>query len=127
MQTQNLVGWFEIPVDEMDRAVRFYESVLGVELERHRMGPLDMAWFPAGDGTGAPGALVRHPDFYRPSADGVLIYLSAPSGDLSNELTRVEDAGGAILVPRRQISDEHGYMAVLQDTEGNRIALHSRP
>jgi len=123
----NMVGWFEIPVNDMDRAIKFYETVFELNLERHMMGPLDMAWFPWNEqGSGSPGSLVKHPDFYVPSADGVLIYLTAHSGDLKNELARVEPAGGKVIQDKKQISEEYGNMAIILDTEGNRIALHSR-
>jgi uncharacterized protein len=123
----NAVGWFEIPVNNMERAVNFYEKVLDLKLERHMMGPLDMAWFPMlEDGLGSTGSLVKHPDFYIPSVDGVLIYLTAHSGDLSNELARVKEAGGKVIQNKTQISEEYGYMALILDTEGNRVALHSR-
>jgi hypothetical protein len=123
----NAVGWFEIPVNDMERAVKFYETVLDLKLERHMLGPLDMAWFPwTEDGAGSPGSLVKHPDFYIPSADGVLIYLTAHSGDLKNELARVEPAGGKVIRDKTKIADDYGFMAILLDTEGNRVALHSR-
>ena len=123
----NVVGWFEIPVVDMERAMRFYETVFDVKLERRTMGPLDMAWFPTVQGgTGASGSLVKHEQWYKPTLDGPLLYFEARSGDLRNELKRVEAAGGTIAVPRKQISEEYGYMAVIVDTEGNRIALHSR-
>lgn len=123
----NAVGWFEIPVNNMERAVKFYEKVLDLKMERHMMGPLNMAWFPwQENGLGSPGSLVKHPDFYVPSVDGVLIYLTAHSGDLSNELARVNAAGGKVIQTKTQISEEYGYMALILDTEGNRVALHSR-
>ncbi len=124
-QMQNMVVWFEIPVTDMDRAIRFYESVLGVKLERHPMGAFEMAWFPMIEGAaGAAGALMRHQK-YVPSVEGPLVYFSARSGDLANELARVESSGGKILVSKTQISKEYGYMAVILDTEGGRVALHS--
>lgn len=123
----NVVGWFEIPVTDMERAISFYEKVLNLSLKRNRMGSLDMAWFPwTEEGSGSPGTLVFFPDHYKPSQDGVLIYLTAHSGDLSNELSRVETAGGKVLMPKKQISDEYGFMALILDSEGNRVALHSR-
>lgn len=123
----NVVGWFEIPVENMERAMQFYENVFGHTLSRNQMGVLDMAWFPFSEtGTGAMGSLVKHPEFYKPSAEGTLVYFTSPSGDLSNELAKVEAAGGKILVPRTLIAEDIGYMAVVFDTEGNRIALHSR-
>lgn len=123
----NVVGWFEIPVSNMDRAVSFYETVLDLKIQRNKMGPLDMGWFPwKEDGLGSPGSLVYHEDFYKPSKNGVLIYLTAHSGDLDNELSRVEEAGGTILQGKKQISEEYGFMALILDSEGNRVALHSR-
>jgi predicted enzyme related to lactoylglutathione lyase len=123
----NMVGWFEIPVSDMERAINFYEKLLHVKLDRNQLGPLDMAWFsydPEGYGSG--GSLVYYPESYKPSDDGVLVYLTAHSGDLANELSRVKEAGGKVLQGKTQISEEHGYMALILDTEGNRIALHSR-
>ena len=122
----NVVGWFEIPVTDMQRAVKFYEEVLDIQMERHLMGSTDMAWFPmVENGLGAPGSLVKNTEFYTPSMEGTLIYLTARSGDLNNELARVEPAGGRVLQDKKQISQEYGYMAVILDTEGNRLALHS--
>ncbi len=123
----NMVGWFEIPVENMERAIGFYEEVFDLKMSRQKMGPLDMAWFPWNEeGTGSPGTLVHFPAAYKPSSDGVLIYLTAHSGDLANELSRVEKAGGKVLQGKTQISDEYGNMALILDSEGNRVALHSR-
>ncbi len=123
----NMVGWFEIPVENMKRAIDFYEKVFDLKMNRQKMGPLDMAWFPWNEeGTGSPGTLVHFPAAYKPSADGVLIYLTAHSGDLANELSKVEKAGGKVLQGKTQISEEYGNMALILDSEGNRVALHSR-
>lgn len=125
--THNVVGWIEIPVRDMDRAIKFYEAVLGYKLEKAKVGPLDMAWFPwIPDTIGSGCSLVYHEEFYKPSENGVLIYLTAFSGDAADELSRVEPAGGKVLFLKKQISEEHGFMAVFLDSEGNRIALHSR-
>lgn len=123
----NVVGWLEIPVTDMERAIKFYEKVFDFKLDRHKMGPLDMAWFPwITDGLGSGGSLVHYPAAYKPSTDGVLVYFTAHSGDLANELSRVEEAGGQVLQKKTQISEEHGFMALIIDSEGNRVALHSR-
>jgi predicted enzyme related to lactoylglutathione lyase len=123
----NVAGWFEVPVNNMERAIKFYEAVFEFKLARNQMGPLDMAWFPWVDGgIGSPGSLVYLPEHYKPSSDGTLIYFTAFSGDLSNELGRVEAAGGKILSGKKLIAEDYGYMALILDTEGNRIALHSR-
>ena len=124
---KNIVEWFEIPVSDMNRAIRFYETVFGYKIERHQLGPLDMGWFPWDpEGTGAGGSLVLNKENYKPSQEGVLIYLTASSGELSNEIGKVEKAGGKVLMAKTQISEEYGYMALFLDTEGNRVALHSR-
>jgi predicted enzyme related to lactoylglutathione lyase len=123
----NAVGWFEIPTIDMDRAIKFYETILGYKLQRNKMGPLDMAWFPSiENGLGSTGSLVCHKDYYKPSSDGVLIYLTSPSGDISTELSRINEAGGKIIQPKTLISEDIGYMGLFIDSEGNRIALHSR-
>jgi uncharacterized protein len=126
-QKNNAVGWFELPVADMERAIKFYETVFGIKLERNQMGPLDMAWFPwVDDGMGASGSLVYHQEMYKPSVDGVVIYFTAHSGDLANELSRVEPAGGKVIQPKTLITEDIGYMALLIDSEGNRVALHSQ-
>ncbi|MFN8206003.1 MAG: VOC family protein [Bacteroidales bacterium] len=124
---RNVVGWFEIPVLNMDRAIRFYETVFGFKLEKMQMGDQLMAWFPAveGDGPGTAGALVYEPGNMRPSPDGVLVYFTAHSGNLDKELGRVEEAGGVILVPKTLISKEYGNYGLVLDSEGNRIGIHS--
>jgi predicted enzyme related to lactoylglutathione lyase len=127
MANANAVGWLEIPATDMERAIKFYETVFESKLERHKMDALDMAWFQwVEGGTGSAASLVCNQEYYKPSTDGVLIYFTAQSGDLSNELERVEPAGGKVLMPKTKISDEHGYYALIMDTEGNRVGLHSR-
>jgi len=127
MSANNVVGWFEIPVNDMDRAVKFYETVLSVKLQRNQLDGLDMAWFPWEDeGLGCSGSLVHNPDFYKPSADGTLVYFTPRSGDLAIELGKVESAGGKVLMQKKLITEEIGYMGLFMDTEGNRIAIHSR-
>ena len=120
-----VIGWVEVPVVNMERAIKFYETVFDFKIERQQMGDLDMGWFPwVPEGTGSGGSLVLHPD-YVPAKIGVFVYFTCHSGDLSNELARVEEAGGIVLKDKTLISEEHGYEARILDTEGNRIALHS--
>jgi len=122
----NMVGWFEIPVGDIDRAKTFYETVFQIEIQLQDLGGTKMGWFPwVQDKQGTSGSLVQNKDWYTPSDNaGVLIYFS--SVDVNNELGRIEDAGGKIMQTKTQISPEIGYMALFLDTEGNRIALHSR-
>lgn len=121
---RNPVGWFEIPVNDMDRAIAFYEKI-GFELSRNQLGPLDMAWFPMYENApGSTGSLVKH-ESYVPSEQGVLIYFTTPSGNLDEDCKNVESAGGEVLQTKKSIG-EHGFIALCKDTEGNRIAFHSR-
>jgi len=123
----NVFGWVEVPVANMERAMKFYETVFGFKIERHQMGPLDMGWFPYfEDGLGSGGSLVFHKEYYKPSTDGVLVYFTSRAGDLEVELARVEKAGGKVLQKKTLIAEGYGYMALLIDSEGNRVALHSR-
>ncbi len=124
---QNLIGWVEIPVTNMDRAKDFYETVFQIKITVQDFGGTLMAWLPAEHGKpGSSGSLVLQPEWYIPSRkEGVLIYLSCTN--VQNELNRIEDAGGRILQPKTKISDEIGFMGLFHDSEGNRIALHSPP
>ena len=118
----NALAWFEIPVTDIGRARRFYEAIFAFEMKALDLGELKMVVFPS---EGIGGALCQHAAWYKPSAEmGPLIYLNAEP-DLAIVLGRVEKAGGKVTVPKRQISPDFGYMAVLVDSEGNRVALHS--
>ncbi len=120
-----IATWFEIPVENMERAMKFYGKVFDCELERHQMGEFDMGWFPFDhEKGGAGGSLVKSENDYKPSKDGTLIYFATE--DLSVELARVPDAGGKIIQEKTEISPEIGFMGLFTDTEGNRIALHSQ-
>ncbi len=77
------------------------------------------------DSKGAGGSLIHNPEHYKPSEQGALVYFTSRTGDINDELSRVESAGGEILRAKTQISEDHGYMALFKDTEGNRVALHS--
>jgi len=119
------VGWFEIPVGDMDRAIAFYNEVFQIDIRKQNFEGIEMGWFPFdGNGKGAPGSLVKNIDHYKPATEGVLVYFS--SIDVNNELSRIEKAGGKILQARTQISEDHGYMALFLDSEGNRVAVHSQ-
>jgi len=119
------VGWFEIPVSDMDRAIIFYNEVFNIVINKQDFGGTEMGWFPFGETSkGAPGTLIKSDENYTSSTDGVLVYFS--SIDVNNELARIEKAGGEILQAKTQISEDHGYMALFLDTEGNRVALHSQ-
>ncbi len=127
MIQQNAISWFEIPTLDIDRAQRFYEAIMAVELVPMNFPSMQMRMFPIEDNmTGVSGALTHAPDFYQPQANGVLVYLNA-NPDVQQVLDRVEAAGGKIVVPKTEVSPEIGFMAVILDSEGNRVALHSVP
>jgi predicted enzyme related to lactoylglutathione lyase len=118
----NAADWFEIPVRDLARAVKFYSQVFGIEMHEMEMGSSRMAMFPMERGAaGAGGALVKD-DGYNPSKDGSLVYLAAP--DIDAMLDKVAKAGGRVLLPKMHIG-EHGNIAHFEDSEGNRVALHS--
>lgn len=124
----NAISWFEIGTTDLDRATKFYEAIFGVSLFPMDMPNIKMRMFPIDNmQTGIGGALVDSGGFHKPSAtDGPLIYLNG-NPDVQNILDKVEAAGGKIMVPKTEISPEYGFMAVILDTEGNRIGLHSVP
>ena len=124
----NAISWFEIGTTDLARATKFYEAIFGVTLIPMDLPNIKMRMFPLDDMmTQVGGALVDSGGFHKPSAtDGPLIYLNG-NPDVQSVLDKVEVAGGKILVPKTEISPEYGYMAVMIDTEGNRIGLHSVP
>lgn len=127
MGFNNVVSWVEIPVTDLDRAQKFYEAIFQVQLIPMDFPNIKMRMFPLDDVMGVGGALCDSGCFHKPSAtDGPLIYLNA-NPDVQIVLDKVVDAGGQILVPKTEISPDYGYMAVILDTEGNRIAFHSVP
>jgi uncharacterized protein len=125
---ENAISWFEIGSTDLERATKFYEAVFGVKLFPMDLPNIKMRMFPLDDmQKGVGGAIVFSNGFHRPSAtDGPLVYLNA-NPDVQGVLDKVETAGGKILVPKTEISPEYGFMAVILDTEGNRVGLHSVP
>lgn len=121
----NILNWFEVSVSDIERAKKFYETIFSITMEEMDMMGMKMAMFPYDMMSGKlSGALVQS-DMHKPSADGVKIYFNG-NPDLDEALSKVEAAGGKIVVPKGKISDEIGYMAFFTDTEGNAVALHSQ-
>lgn len=119
----NAINWFEIPASDLGRASKFYGNVLGIEVHQEEIMGLSMGFLHNGD-DGVGGALVKG-EGYTPAADGSLVYLNG-GDDLNNPLSRVEKAGGKVVLPKTQISEEIGHMAIFMDSEGNKVAFHSR-
>ena len=122
MLNPNVPAWFEIPADDLDRAQRFYETILAQPLRRENFGGTDIAVFPRGDQPNATGALIRH-DEIQPSVQGSIVYLSVD--DLRPVLERAQAHGGDTLVGRTALPAGMGYFAQLRDSEGNRVGLWS--
>ena len=118
---KNAINWFEIPATNFERAVRFYSEILKIEMHRETIAGSQMGIFQSEDGVG--GAVVSG-DGYEPTDKGSLIYLNGGE-DLAAPLSRVEKAGGKVIVPKTQITPEIGFFALFIDTEGNKVALHS--
>lgn len=118
----NPVNWFEIPVNDIERAKTFYEKVFGLSLDLRDFENMKMAFFPMDmDTYGAAGALVTA-DGYVPSGTGVIIYFSVE--DIEAVLAKANRNGGKTLVPKVGIG-EYGFIGHFIDTEGNRLGLHS--
>ena len=122
---QNAIGWFDIYVNDMERAASFYQTVLGQELEN--MGdPTDksviMKSFPTDmESYGAGGALVKK-EGASPVAGGTIVYFGTE--DCLSEQSRVEKAGGKVMNPKMSIG-EYGFVSICMDTEGNMFGLSS--
>ncbi len=128
MTFKSAISWFEIPATDLSRAQKFYEEIFDMQMIAMDTDGYQMRMFPLEDPmNGVGGAVVLQSDFHQPSADsGTLIYLNA-NPDVQLVADKVEAAGGKVIVPKMEISPEYGYMAVIIDTEGNRIGLHSVP
>jgi len=119
---KNPIGWFEIYVQDMTRAKAFYQEVFGVALTKLEAPEIDMWTFPMDQTTyGASGALVKMPGF-APGANSVLVYFHCT--DCAIEAQKAVNAGGTLQRPKMSIG-EYGHIALVIDTEGNMIGLHS--
>ncbi len=115
------INWFEIPVSDMDRAVKFYSEILGTPMEVFSNEGVSVAFLPMAEGD-VGGSLIEGPG-YVPSQEGSLVYING-NPDLSAILARVGAAGGTVLTQKSPIG-ENGFIAIFTDIEGNRVGLHS--
>ena len=119
MVRANIGAYFEIPVVDMDRAISFYQSLLEIELERGTIHDYEMAFFPyEHNGVGISGALAKG-DVYRPSIDGVFLYLQID--DIDALISKAIILGSEILLDKTEA--ESCFVAEIKDSEGNRICL----
>ncbi len=119
---KNFVNWFEIPAYSHYRSTSFYNYIYQIEMKSVELNGFAMSFFPAETGVG--GAIVTGPGCV-PSEVGPLVYLNGGE-DLNNVLSRVNAAGGRVVMQKTFLSETAGYFALFIDSEGNRMALHSK-
>jgi uncharacterized protein len=123
----NIINWFEIPVSDLTRAKMFYETILDIEMIQRTDEKAEGAFFPfnpkviqatSGRVTGVLSKSITN----SPSGNGTMVYINA-SPEIQMVLDKVEKAGGKIVVPKTVMP--FGSIAVIIDSEGNKIGLHS--
>lgn len=118
MAMAKLISWVEIPTTDFERAVKFYSSVLKIELQPMDFGHEKMACFPGGE-----GAISYAPGF-NPGKDGVLVSFNVEK-DLDGAIVRINENNGTIVQPKTKIEAEgRGYFALFIDCEGNKVGLY---
>ena len=120
--TANQIVWCDIPVKDLDRAIRFYSAVLGAEIKKDQHQGMTFATLPH-TGSGVSGCLSPGFEGNEPSQRGTMIYLNCHAR-LDQAIAAVQPNGGKVLQPKHPIGP-YGFRAVVLDSEGNRIALHS--
>ncbi len=119
---KSYISMFEIPATDISRAINFYEALLDINIEKMDVDGMQMGILPY-EGQMVTGVIIQA-DGYKPSADGVTLYLNAGE-NLQVVLDRVEKNGGQTIVPKTAHADDSGYFALFIDSEGNRMALNS--
>ncbi|MBK7057717.1 MAG: VOC family protein [Leptospiraceae bacterium] len=117
------IGMFEIPATNITRAINFYESILGIKIEKMELKSMKMGILPY-EGQQVTGVIIEA-EGYEPSTKGVTIYLNAGE-NLQNILDKITQNGGKILIPKTPHEDQDGFFAVFIDSEGNKLGLHSK-
>ena len=123
----NILTWFEIPISDTKRAKMFYETILDIEMSVRADGNDEAVFFPYTPGviqatSGRVTGVLSKTNRNSPSGNGTLVYINA-SPDIQNVLNKVEQAGGKIIVPKTKMNA--GFIAIIIDTEGNKVGLHA--
>ncbi len=118
------VNWFEPPVNDMERAKKFYSSIFNIQMaENMEIGSSIMSFFPfEADANGATGSLIKQ-ESYIPSHEGAMVYFSV--SEIDDILPRIQSSGGKIINEKMSIG-EHGFVSHFEDCEGNRVSLHQQ-
>ncbi|MFT4153494.1 VOC family protein [Parafilimonas sp.] len=126
-ETTNVITWFEIPVSDIDRAKKFYETILDIEMVKRADGNDEAVFFPFNPGvvqatSGRVTGILSKTARNNPSGNGTVVYINA-SPYIQTVLDKVEQTGGKIIAPKMQIPA--GFIAIIIDTEGNKIGLYA--
>ncbi|KAA9037141.1 VOC family protein [Ginsengibacter hankyongi] len=126
-ETTNVITWFEIPVSDINRAKTFYETILGIEMVIRKDGADESVFFPFNPNvvqatSGRVTGVLSKSERNSPSTNGTMVYINA-SPNIQTVLDKVEQAGGKIIAPKFLIPA--GFIALIIDSEGNRVGLHA--
>jgi uncharacterized protein len=118
------INWFEIPALDLERAFAFYSTVLNGHVRKGTFGNGELILFnvPFNTGEAVGGSIVVRSDL-KPTTEGGIIYLNA-FGKLSDAVSKVEQAGGKIIVPFMDLG-KFGFSSIIIDSEGNKVGLLS--
>ncbi|HEX3049243.1 MAG TPA: VOC family protein [Aggregatilineaceae bacterium] len=119
----NAVTWFEIPAEDFERAVKFYETLLQISMRCEVINGEPNAFFPFDEAEKAVGGVVTKVPHAKPGSQGSIVYLNAHSVPIFDQaLAQVEQLGGSVVIPKTDLGPI-GYVAVITDCEGNRVGL----
>lgn len=123
----NVLTWFEIPVTDIDRAQKFYETILDIKMVNRTDGDDEAVFFPFDPNviqatSGRVTGVLSKSEANSPSTNGTIVYINA-SPNIQTVLDKVEKAGGKVISPKIQIPP--GFIALIIDSEGNKIGLHA--
>jgi predicted enzyme related to lactoylglutathione lyase len=123
----NVLTWFEIPVSNIDRAKTFYETIFDIQMVKRKDGNEEAVFFPFNPAivqatSGRITGVLTKTERNSPSGNGTVVYINA-SPSIQLVLDKVEAAGGNLVLPKTQIPA--GFIAIIIDTEGNKVGLHA--
>jgi predicted enzyme related to lactoylglutathione lyase len=120
----NTLNWFEIPATDFARAKAFYATVLNAQIQEDPNPDMQYAYLPSDPQKGGFGGAIASGENFVPAMTGTTVYLDG-GNDLSVPLGRVESAGGTVILPKTDIGENRGFIALFIDTEGNKVGFHS--
>ena len=121
---KNTLNWFEIPATDFARAKAFYATVLDSQIHESPIPGLQYGYLPYDQSSGGVGGAIVAGDGNAPATTGTVVYLNG-GNDLAIPLSRVEEAGGRVILPKTEIGPGMGFMALFIDSEGNKVGFHS--